>query len=123
MTDRTSTQSMLHAHVHGWCIEEPAVCLEGCSHVVLGLRETVGGKTPIDRLQEAPMVQDSQSLHTQHISLARAESKSQLGSCPASVPNPRPGNLWFRRKGLSLTGKCRDLPCPLTQATARREPA
>lgn len=42
-----------------------------------------------------------------------AESKSHLGSCPASVPNPRPGNLWSHRKGLSLTAKCRDLPCPL----------
>lgn len=87
MTDRTSRQSLLHAHVHGWCIEEPAVCLEWCSHVVLALRETVGGKTPIDRLQEAPMVQDSQSLHTHAAHLSRS-SRVEISTGVLSCKRP-----------------------------------
>lgn len=53
MTDRTSGQPLLHAHVVTVSHRgNPPRALEGCCHVVLGRRETVGRKTPIDRLQE-----------------------------------------------------------------------
>lgn len=102
------------------------MCLEGCYHVVLAPSGD-GRDEDTDRSIARGAngtVQCNQSVShcTAHLS-SHAESKSQLGSRPASVPNPRPGNLWSHRKGLSLTGKCRDLPCPLAQATARREPA
>lgn len=48
MTDRTSRQSLLHAHVHGPSAEQPAICLEGCCHVVLAPREN-GREVDTDR--------------------------------------------------------------------------
>lgn len=67
-------------------------------------------RNPIHRLREAPKLQ-RQPLPT---SLEQSRNLN-WGPGPARVPNPRPGKLWSHRKRLSLTGKCRDLPCPLTK--------
>jgi hypothetical protein len=57
----------------------------------------------------------AQSCHcNKHTSVSRHQGRT-LNWGPVLQPSliRAPGNLWSLRKGISLTAKCRDLPCPL----------
>lgn len=83
MTDRTSRQSLLHAHVHGQSAEQPAVCLEGCCHVVLDPREN-GREVDTDRsiARGANGTVQSVTAHSTPLSLSgRVEISTGVQSC------------------------------------------